>query len=569
MMRSLLSAILAIALAASPAWSYGGGAWGQGGGGTPGAQGPEGPPGPAGADGADGAPGAPGLSPNQITSGGGVSWTGSSFDFRVSATEYYIAGVAHTAPETVVALDDPDGSNDRIDVIAVDVNGDVVVLEGTPAATPIAPSVDVATQIKIAEVRVETGTTEPSFITTEDVYLNNAEWTASASGTGMSVSSVSGTCSGSACVEATSTGTTNTYFEFVAPSPFVVTEYNSLVFIIRSKAQWYANANNQNNGLTIQWKNGTTNKGSSIFFRQGTVGFDSANTTSYQQIVIPISTFAAEGQTVDRIRFTRAGNIGTAVGFYADDFILQGGLPTTITGTADLQWKGAWNATTSYAVNQVVTHGGGTYVALQSSTNVTPGTAAAIWTTLAPAAAATSAALRSQLSDESGTGAAIFAGGDIGVATATTPSADDSSTKVATTAFVQGEVAAAGGKSILTARTTGNVSNSATNYFAITGFSGPSATENDVILGMVAITPTELTCTTFGGSPGSGKSYAITVRRAAADTDWSCTIADANTSCSDTSGSAIALSGSWSFKVVPSGTPTAAAILCRFAFSVQ
>lgn len=372
-----LAITFALALGASPV--SGDQFFGGSSSGPAGPTGPEGPPGPAGSDGSDGAPGAPGYSPNQVTSGGGVAWTGSSFDFRVSATEYVIGGVTHTAPETVVALDDPDGSNDRIDVIAVNVDGDVVVIEGTPAATPIAPSVDPATQIKISEVRVDTGTTEPAFITTEDVYLNNTEWTASATGTGMSVSSASGNCDGAACVEATTTGTTNVNFEFVAPSPFVLTEYNSLVFIIRSKAQWFANQNNQNNGLVIQWRNGTTLKGSSVFFREGTLGFSSANTSSYQQIVIPIATFAAEGQTVDRVRFTRSGNISTAVGFYADNFYLQGGLPATITGTADMQWKGAWNASVNYAVNHVVSHDGSSYVALTSSTNVTPGTSATTW----------------------------------------------------------------------------------------------------------------------------------------------------------------------------------------------
>jgi hypothetical protein len=53
-----------------------------------------------------------------------------------------------------------------------------------------------------------------------------------------------------------------------------------------------------------------------------------------------------------------------------------------------------------------------------------------------------SAELRAIMDDETGTGALVFAGGDIGAATATTPSADDNSTKVATTAYVQTELAA-------------------------------------------------------------------------------------------------------------------------------
>ena len=53
-----------------------------------------------------------------------------------------------------------------------------------------------------------------------------------------------------------------------------------------------------------------------------------------------------------------------------------------------------------------------------------------------------SANLRSALTDETGTGAAVFAGGAIGAATATTAGADDNSTLVATTAYVQAELTA-------------------------------------------------------------------------------------------------------------------------------
>lgn len=57
-------------------------------------------------------------------------------------------------------------------------------------------------------------------------------------------------------------------------------------------------------------------------------------------------------------------------------------------------------------------------------------------------ASSTSADLRGVLSDESGTGAAIFAGGNIGVGSATTPAANDNTTLIATTAYVQTELGA-------------------------------------------------------------------------------------------------------------------------------
>jgi len=56
----------------------------------------------------------------------------------------------------------------------------------------------------------------------------------------------------------------------------------------------------------------------------------------------------------------------------------------------------------------------------------------------------TSANLRTAVSDESGTGALIFAGGDVGAATANTPAGGDNDTSVATTAYVQTEIAGLG-----------------------------------------------------------------------------------------------------------------------------
>jgi len=55
-------------------------------------------------------------------------------------------------------------------------------------------------------------------------------------------------------------------------------------------------------------------------------------------------------------------------------------------------------------------------------------------------AATTSAELRGVLTDESGTGAAVFVGGNIGAGDATTPAANDNDTSIATTAYVQTEL---------------------------------------------------------------------------------------------------------------------------------
>ena len=75
-----------------------------------------------------------------------------------------------------------------------------------------------------------------------------------------------------------------------------------------------------------------------------------------------------------------------------------------------------------------------------------------------------SSELRALMDDESGTGALIFADGNIGAATATTPAEDDNDTSVATTAYVQTEISGLsaggwvdGGASITTTTTTDTV----------------------------------------------------------------------------------------------------------------
>lgn len=107
-------------------------------------------------------------------------------------------------------------------------------------------------------------------------------------------------------------------------------------------------------------------------------------------------------------------------------------------------------AAAQITTGQLAAARGGTGLDSSGSTGV-PRISTGTWTAdagLSHLAASTSADLRGVLSDESGTGAAVFAGGAIGAATATTPAADDSSTSVATTAYVQGELNGSGGRSL-------------------------------------------------------------------------------------------------------------------------
>src|SRR4030095_5738219 len=95
-------------------------------------------------------PSAPGATPTTwLVSGGQVAWE-SAYTFRVSAASYYINATAYTSAEATVALTAAHATLDRIDVVALDTAGAVVVLAGTPASTPSQPSVDPAADLHAA-----------------------------------------------------------------------------------------------------------------------------------------------------------------------------------------------------------------------------------------------------------------------------------------------------------------------------------------------------------------------------------------------------------------------------------
>ena len=256
---------------------------------------------------------------NGLLSGGGVSWVG-SLNFIVSTATYVIAGIQYTSPQTSITLAAADPTNPRIDVIAVDDTSSVVVLTGTPAATPQAPSVDPASQLALTFVLIPATATVPPGASNETIYLEDAgptaEWTTTSSGSGWNLASTNNPYQGTKDIEATAVAK-NSFVNFAKGSTVTFPNYNQLVFYIRSKATW-ASAR----ALTITWYLSGVPVGTAINFKDGTFGFSSSNTTTYQQIVIPTSQFAVPAN-VDALRMTVSGSGATTIGFYLDDIILQ------------------------------------------------------------------------------------------------------------------------------------------------------------------------------------------------------------------------------------------------------
>ena len=52
-------------------------------------------------------------------------------------------------------------------------------------------------------------------------------------------------------------------------------------------------------------------------------------------------------------------------------------------GKIKIVWKGAWNSSTAYTVDDAVSHSGSSYICIQAGTNQNPSTATAYWQQMA------------------------------------------------------------------------------------------------------------------------------------------------------------------------------------------
>jgi hypothetical protein len=274
-------------------------------------------------------PGPPGATPTTwLVSGGQVAWE-AAYTFRVSAASYYIEAATYTSAETTVTLSAAHATLDRIDVIALDTLGAAVVIAGTAAATPSEPSVDPAQYLKLGLVFVEHATVTPPGLVNVTVYAEAAgtpgEWAWTSSGASIVVNSTNTPHAGTKTIEGTAV-VAGVYAQGTAVAPLDPTAYDHLLLFLRSKATW-----NASRGLLVTLRLNGVLVGASVEIRRsGTYGFDSAITSSYQMVAIPIVAFAVpQGATIDQVRLE---DFGGAIGFYLDDITLQAHATTPVGG---------------------------------------------------------------------------------------------------------------------------------------------------------------------------------------------------------------------------------------------
>lgn len=350
----------------------------------------------------------PGYQPNQPLIGCPVQYV-SGLTFHVGQCTYTINGVTYISPAQDVTSAAADVTNPRIDSIIACADSispcsganTTVILQGTAATPDAVPVPEPSTQIEITHYEILANGTTPNNVTATLVYdeTGGAEWVASSSSGRIVVNSTSNPYHLTKDIEATAAQLNDT-FTLTVPAAGTVDlgAYNNGVIplFIRSKATWPTGGGGASAArfITLQFLNGSTVKGNAVTIRSGQFGFDSSITNAYQMLGIATSLFGINGVAVTALRGTISGNSGTStIGFYIDFITIQSGFgPGPLPGTI-MNFRGTWNSTSSYSVNDVVVNANGmAFLALLPNVNVALSTAAT-WRSLAVPTAGTTTTL--------------------------------------------------------------------------------------------------------------------------------------------------------------------------------
>ena len=275
--------------------------------------------------------------PKELISGG-ASWSETGFTYNVTELTYQFYGPVTTTPATTVTLASGDTSYDRIDAICIDINGVVVVIEGTPAASPSTPNV--SEYILVQYIIVGASATEPSE-TIENIYLENAEWVGSIFNVGTATGTIN------------FTGTTAPY------AGIYDIEANSNVgrrIRLTSTSGSYAANEFQLMTMWVRFPIALTSASSRIFYlwlyngstlvgtaqNLFTLGLDRNLVNTWQQVIVPMSVFAAGSSLFDNIVMCIGGGTSSNLRYDLDNIKLSAGvvLPQTDDVQVNIQYSG-------------------------------------------------------------------------------------------------------------------------------------------------------------------------------------------------------------------------------------
>lgn len=263
-----------------------------------------------------------------VISGLGVAYSGSGLVYDIGPGSFQIGGTTYTSSGGQVTLTAADATNPRIDLFVVNTDGTVDSVDGTAAASPVLPSHDAATQVVLTFAYVPATATVPPGVVVTSIYDEDNDWTTTESNASIVSDSTNNPRSGTKCIEITNASNGHNIV-FDKGSTLDITNLSILPLWIRSKGAFGSRS------LQLQWLNSANaTRGSVVTITNNRFGFSDTNTTSYQLLVIPFSSFNLTSADVPRKLRIRVNGSGTFTGCYIDDITLQTSMqPVFVTGS--------------------------------------------------------------------------------------------------------------------------------------------------------------------------------------------------------------------------------------------
>jgi hypothetical protein len=239
---------------------------------------------------------------NVLLNGGIVTYSGTGLVFDVSPARYLInCGGFYNSPQTQVTLAAADPINPRVDVVAADINGNIVVLTGTPSANPIKPQIDALTQLELTHIDVAAGSTSPGGVTTYIIYDENTEWAGTSNGVTANFNNNVNPFHLTKAVSLSSFSVDLSKMAFSSNGVDInLASYSALKFYIRTELTQIGVGNGQ---IIINWIYNGASISNGVVISNGNYGFTSFSDGIYQVISIPISDFAINQQTANGLVF--------------------------------------------------------------------------------------------------------------------------------------------------------------------------------------------------------------------------------------------------------------------------
>ena len=229
----------------------------------------------------------------------------SDLTYRVYASKYIVNNIVYNDfVSDTITLNDGDPTNDRFDSIVVDVTpGEpatitIAVVEGTPAASPLKPTINLLTQAEISFVQVDANATSDNRATSETIYDENAdeptEWDNTLLQIGGDLDYTTDPFTGTKCAQFTATASGTTKWQKDAMYNFDSAE--SIVFAMKSST-----LSEQRSSIEIQLINSVSTEYYSINLTLSNIaqyGFNQYLTT-WQVLQIPLSDFVSQFSPIE------------------------------------------------------------------------------------------------------------------------------------------------------------------------------------------------------------------------------------------------------------------------------